>query len=329
MARCGCAGGPCGCVFTPGAGVSFSGSGSPDDPLEISATANARIVVRKTATLALRVTGHGTEESPYLLTGDSTPETGTPHLSMEIFTESGTWTRPVNKSLVQVTVTGGGGGGAAGGRLGLNSRGGTGGGGGGLSQFIFRANDLSPTEEIIVGLGGLGGVGSATVASPGQNGTAGGTTSFGNRLKAGGGAGGTSVTAAGGWGTHTGGVGTLAADLRPTQNSIAPRGGGYGGSFNYSGKTPNGQQGGSLLTRRLNGGLGGQGQGRAGLVGQSLRETGSGGGGGGAGTSAIPGGNGGNGGLGAGGGGGGASASGYVAGAGGNGGNGVVVVVSW
>ncbi|MGB3900444.1 MAG: hypothetical protein WA973_18055 [Mesorhizobium sp.] len=95
-----------------------------------------------------------------------------PH-SNEVFTASGTWTKPAGlppDALIRVQVWGGGGGG--GGRKG--------GGGGGYSEGVFLASSLSSTVIVTVGAGGAN-------ASTGANG---GTSKFGEYVAASGGIGG-------------------------------------------------------------------------------------------------------------------------------------------
>lgn len=100
---------------------------------------------------------------------------------MDVFTSSGTWTRPDGVTSIKVTVIGGGGGGAGSGGI----HAGGGGGGGGISIKFISA--LGATEAITIGSGGGGGAGSGGSAA---NGTGGGQTFFGAHFNATGGAGG-------------------------------------------------------------------------------------------------------------------------------------------
>jgi hypothetical protein len=310
-----------------GEGVSFSGTGSAADPLTINAHAATKIIVVDTSTVNLTVTGVGSADDPYVLTGVTNPG-GTPRLTMQRFNTSGVWTRPVDRQLALVTVVGGGGGGMAGGRNNTNSRGGTGGAGGGWSQFLFRVSDLPTTVDVTVGAGGKGGDPATVATTVGQNGVAGGQSMFGTRLRANGGGGGTTSAPLGGWGTQAGGAGVIAGSAHPSPSLLSPRGGGYGGSYNHGSYPTTALAGAPLRTRMVTGGAAGAGRANGG-EGKSTYDSGSGGGGGGVGASNAPAGSGGKGGLGAGGGGGGATSAAYASGAGGDGGDGVVVVVTW
>tara|TARA_B100002019_G_scaffold131268_1_gene112778 strand:- start:5899 stop:6636 length:738 start_codon:yes stop_codon:yes gene_type:complete len=101
--------------------------------------------------------------------------------SVQVFTTNGanTWTKPANVNAVLVYVTGGGGGGG-GGDASFNH----GGGGHGAGTAIkWITSGLGATETATVGAEGTG-------ASPGNEGSAGGTSSFGSHCTATGGGGG-------------------------------------------------------------------------------------------------------------------------------------------
>lgn len=105
--------------------------------------------------------------------------------STEIFTSSGTWTKPFGARVIRVlTIAGGGGGGS--GALGASpsstSTGGSGGGSGGRSEMLFNANDIPDSVAITVGLGGAGAAGRTTTGSS-ILGTPGGPSSFGNLVR--------------------------------------------------------------------------------------------------------------------------------------------------
>jgi len=97
--------------------------------------------------------------------------------SQQVFTSSGTWTKPAGIKTVKVTVTGGGGGGG-GGTGSFNQ-----GGGGGSGGTSIRIIDVSSVTTQAVTVGGAGSGGSA-------GGSSGGTSSFGSYCTASGGAGG-------------------------------------------------------------------------------------------------------------------------------------------
>ncbi len=75
--------------------------------------------------------------------------------SHQVFTSSGTWTKPTGITKVKVTVTGGGGGGGAGSGN-WNAKGG--GGGGGTAIEVIDVSSVS-TVSVTVGSGGSGGAG--------------------------------------------------------------------------------------------------------------------------------------------------------------------------
>jgi len=93
--------------------------------------------------------------------------------SMQVFTSSGTYTKPSGINLIKVYVTGGGGGA-------YNGRGG-GGAGGGTAIEVIDVSSLSSTVAVTIGAGG-------TAAT--NKGNTGGTSSFGSYCSATGGAGG-------------------------------------------------------------------------------------------------------------------------------------------
>ena len=165
-------------------------------------------------------------------------------VNTQIFTTtgSGTWTKPAwatdGKELVVVHMWGGGGGGA------VNAPG----GGGAFVFGYFIANNLSATQTVVVGAGGVGG---------NPSGTVGGSSSFANLVAYG-----------GGWGTAN-------ASLTPTVTS-----GGGGGWFSAGGNTSATSGGGPLggTYTFANSTFGGGAAGNTGIAGDSVY-----GGGGGAG----------------------------------------------
>jgi hypothetical protein len=195
------------------------------------------------------------------------------------FTSSGTWTKPVGAKRVRVQQFGGGGGAGGGARVtsGTACSGGGGGGGAGTSTREFDASDLTSTVTVTVAAGGTGGAGATSNGTPGSDGVAGGTSTFGSYSQAcGGGAGsggqvsGNSAGGGGGAEVSTGG-----------NASGATAGTAVAGAL--SGAT-------AVATALLHGGGGGAGgNGTTGVAGESSHVvSGSTGGGAGGGLSAAP-----------------------------------------
>lgn len=194
--------------------------------------------------------------APAAITSDRTltlPDlTGTVSLATyttQVFTSSGTYTKPAGVSAIKVTVVGGGGGGgsAAANAPGFNSAA-TGGGGAGTSIKLIAASSVGSTETITIGALGSGG-------TSGGNGTAGGTSSFGSHCSATGGGAGLgcpTISNAGqnteGGATSTGGVGS-GGTINLTGGS---------GGFGFSFASPNRGVGGSGGSSFLCGGPEGQ-----------------------------------------------------------------------
>ena len=133
---------------------------------------------------------------------------------VQIFTESGTWTKPITGSLVYVRVWGAGG---SGGKYSSNSSldYATGGGGGAYSEKWFNIEDLGVTENVTVGIGGAGVI---TQTS----GNTGGTSSFGSHLTSTGGGGGRFWTSNASTPTASGGRAGLSHGILQT-GVVAPR----------------------------------------------------------------------------------------------------------
>lgn len=272
-----------------------------------------------------------------------------------------TWTKDARTKVVEVYGWGGGGGGASG-RKGTTalSGGGSGGGAGGAVYFKAPASFFGPTETVIIGAGGTGGVARSADNTSGANGAVGTLSRFGTNITTAN----SSISLAGSTANVGGAVGVAYSNFAaisttgPTSGAgsitlggtggaattntmpFLPTGGGGGGGGDTA-VTRLGGPGGSR-TGIINGGIAGNeatiingGNGNVPLSTGGILVGGTGGGGGGGyrngasgnttagngGTGAIPGG---------GGGGGGGGISGVAnSGAGGNGGNGRVIVIEY
>ena len=263
---------------------------------------------------------------------------GTASADVQIFTSSGTWTKPTGAKAVHITAIGAGGGGASG-RITAGQQGGGGAAGGCFSERFIPASVLGSTETVTVGAGGNGGAATTALNAANNVGTKGGDSLFGAWVSSIGGDGGGSLGAAGvasgryQWQPGGGGAGGTAAIGNNGGNS--PMAGGGGGGLNNPPTSQfAGGIGGAVLTNGVIGGTatGGTAGGGSGANGNSIGSlVHCGGGGGGGGSSlASNAGNGGNGGLyGGGGGGGGTANTGFSSGAGGTGANGIVVVITY
>jgi hypothetical protein len=268
-------------------------------------------------------------------------------IDSQVFTSSGTWTKPASAKYVRIICIGAGGGGGAGGRATAAStdrNGAAGGGGGAMWILDTYASVLGATETVTVGLGGSGAAAQSSGTGNQVLPTTGGSSSFGSWLTAPGGdlsasSGLGGITLSPYSGANAGGNSGVAGNAG-VQALFAAGGGGGGGGVTTS-TAYAGAAGGSGWTARSSwtastGGGGALGAiATSGTAGTSRSGSGYGGDGGGGGGSRVTSGTAGAGGAGGlpggGGGGGGASATTgtSISGAGGNGGKGEVIVITW
>lgn len=278
---------------------------------------------------------------------------GSSNVDVKLYTSNDTWTNPSPSTAKRVFVklVGGGAGGGSGrkGAAGTNRYGGSGGAPGATVETWFLTTDLASTISVTVAAGGTGGAAVTADSTNGNNGTAGGSTTFSTVTAVGGlaGVGGTAASAnqpGGKSGSCLFGL-TSAASLgsgsgsNSTGSSVTasvasfPTGGGGGGGLNTSNTTASGGTGGGLgegtYMQLVAGGTAGT-AGNAGGNGNSARGVGTGGGGGGSSASANAGDGGNGGGYGSGGGGGGAATDSVGnSGRGGDGAGGYALIITY
>ena len=325
-----------------------SGSTTALERMTISPAGKVGIGTAPDSTAALKVDTNG------IMFGDGTTQTtaatggGTP-TNVQVFTSSGTWTKPAGAIAVDVVVISAGGGGGSGRKAGVGSQASGGGGGGGGSYSIrnISASLLGATETVTVGSGGTGGAAVSVNSTNGNAGGTGGNSSFGTWVQVqGGGGAAVATTASGGAGASAsaramfqganGGAGGGGTGTGGSNATTGAAGGGSGGGLPASATVGfAGGAGGTALGTWLSGGGGSAGaiatNGGAGSNVTATFPASSGGGGGGGSSVTGNAGSGGNGGTygGGGGGGGGGLDSVGNSGAGGNGADGIVIVTTY
>jgi hypothetical protein len=169
--------------------ISISGDAASTDGKSFGTFTAAGGIAYATSTTALAANAAGTAGQVLLSGGAGAPTWGSV-IDYQLFTATGTWTKPAGISanaivFVEVWAAGGGGG-----MTGSNTDNTAGGGGGGSYGSLYKlASTLGATVSVTIGSGGTGATGA------GGTGGAGGNSSFGSIITTYGGEGGTAGTA--------------------------------------------------------------------------------------------------------------------------------------
>jgi hypothetical protein len=212
----------------PGVGKSYTATGTTltFDAAPQSGTGNIYVIYRGIAEVTRRLEHDPNQAlaattgtfsgvvSGTSFTGDGSALTNLPSSglkSQQVFSATGTWTKPSGISLVKVYVVGGGGG-----AQNVASTQAASGGGGGLSIALIDVSSIS-SASITIGSGGTGS------NSSGTRGGNGGTSSFGSYASATGGEGGVSTISP--YDGGEGGIGTTSV-TSPVLSALNTRGDG-------------------------------------------------------------------------------------------------------
>lgn len=154
--------------------------------------------------------------------------------NVQVFTSSGTWTKPAGAKIVRGWLIGGGGGGG-GARCGGSGAlivGGGAGAAGGYVPFEYEAADLPGTVTVTIGGSAAGGAGGIAAGGNGSDGTNGNPTTFGSILQANNGINGSGSLSGGSGGSGGNGANLfLGLNMEPNRYLAATVGnGGAGGS---------------------------------------------------------------------------------------------------